>query len=69
MFTPKRILILLLASIGLTILLYLIDSDPPTDDWSMRLINWAICFGIVLVFYLIYQLVMWLFGKLTQDDR
>ena len=70
MFTPKKILILLLIGIGLTVLLYYIDTDPPIDDiWKRLGITTAITLVVFIffsVFYLVFQGISYLTKKLSR---
>jgi len=51
MFKPVSVIFLLVVSVLLTVLLYWVDSDTPSDTLFQRAINTAIVFGVVTLLY------------------
>ena len=58
MFRPIRILLLAIVSIMLSVAIYWVDSDPPSDTILQMVINVVIVFGVTTILYVaIYGLL------------
>jgi hypothetical protein len=58
LFTPIRLFALLTAAVLLTMLLYLIDSDPPSDTIYEKAVNTAVVFIVVtMLYYAIHKML------------
>jgi hypothetical protein len=57
MFTTRKLFILLLIGIGITVAMYYLDTDPPIDSIGKRVAITGFVSLVVFVFYSVFFLV------------